>query len=129
MLINSYTCVVQRKVMETSLAPLKPGNFHFKRYNLPMLGKSLQLCNSPVDCARELCKPSKDSASLLPCNEKKIRFWGVCRWHHKWNMLLGSGPQPQEGSISLKSLVETRLKFKYFEPLLDFLTFLVQKLW
>ena len=88
MLINSYTCVVQRKVMETSLAPLKPGNFHFKRYNLPMLGKSLQLCNSPVDCARELCKPSKDSAGLLPCNEKKIGFGvfvggiinGICCW-------------------------------------------------
>jgi len=36
-----------------------------KRYNLPLLDKSLQLHNSPVDCARELFKPSKDLKSLL----------------------------------------------------------------
>jgi len=35
---------------------------------------SLQLHNTPVDCARELFKPSKDSASLLVCNEKKLSF-------------------------------------------------------
>jgi len=28
--------------------------------------------NSPADCARELFKPSKDVASLLVSNEKKI---------------------------------------------------------
>jgi len=38
------------------------------------LAKSLQLHNSPVDCARELFKPSKDfvSVSLLLCNEKSF---------------------------------------------------------
>jgi len=32
----------------------------------------LQLYNSPVDCGRELFKPSKDSASSI-----------FCGWHHK----------------------------------------------
>jgi len=33
------------------------------------------------------------------------------------------------GSILLKVLLETRLQSKSFEPLIDFLRFLVQKLW
>jgi len=36
---------------------------------------AMQLHNLPVDCARELFKPSKDSASLQVCNDKKIWFW------------------------------------------------------
>jgi len=40
--------------------PLEPAKFHFKTYNLSILTKSLQLHNSPVNCARELFKPSKD---------------------------------------------------------------------
>jgi len=32
---------------------------------------ALQPHNLAVDCARELFKPSKDSARLLVCNEKK----------------------------------------------------------
>jgi len=36
---------------------------------------TLQLHNSPVDCARQLFKPSKDAASLWACNEKKFDFW------------------------------------------------------
>jgi len=39
------------------------------------------------------------------------------------------GPQPQEGSISFKFSVETKLKSESFEPLIGFLAFLVQKLW
>jgi len=34
-----------------------------------------------------------------------------------------------EGSISLKILLETKLKSESFEPLIDILRFLVQKLW
>jgi len=37
--------------------------------------------------------------------------------------------QPQAGNISLKFLLETRLESESFEPLIGFLTFLVQKLW
>jgi len=33
---------------------------------------TLQLHNFPVDCAAQLFKPSKDVASLLSCNKKKI---------------------------------------------------------
>jgi len=40
---------------------------------------------------------------------------------------LGTGPQPQ-GSISLKVLMETRLKSESFQPLIRFLQLLVQKL-
>ena len=43
-------------------------------YNLPILAKSLQLHNSPVDYTRVLIKPSKDSTSLLVCNEKSLGF-------------------------------------------------------
>jgi len=38
------------------------------------LAKSWQLHNSPVDCARELFKPLKHSASLIVSNE--ISFFG-----------------------------------------------------
>jgi len=37
---------------------------------MPILAKSLQLHNLPVDGATELFKPLKDSVSLLVCNEK-----------------------------------------------------------
>jgi len=36
---------------------------------------TLHLHNSPVDCAGELFKPSKDTASLLACNEKNYKVW------------------------------------------------------
>jgi len=35
---------------------------------------TLQLHNSPVDCARELFASSNDSVSLLVCNEKNFSF-------------------------------------------------------
>jgi len=50
--------------------------FTFQRYNLPTLGKPLQLHNSPGNCAGELCKPSKDVASLLVCIEKSLKVFG-----------------------------------------------------
>jgi len=49
---------------------------------------------------------------------------GVILAHVAWPraQLLGQ-------SVSLKSSLETRLEFKSFEPLIDFLAFLSQKLW
>jgi len=44
-------------------------------------------------------------------------------------MLLGPGCQPLGQSVSLKFSLETRLESESFEPLIDFLAFLVQKLW
>jgi len=35
---------------------------------------TLQHHNSPIDCARELFKPSKGVASLLVCNENILGF-------------------------------------------------------
>jgi len=40
-----------------------------------------------------------------------------------------SKAQPPGQSISLKFSLETRLESESFEPLIDFLAFLVQKLW
>jgi len=96
---------------------------------------TLQLHSSPVDSARELFKPSKDVASLRVFNEKILGFRVCCEWRHKWCRFLAilaqvtwPWAQPQEGSILLKFLLETRLGSESFEPLISFLAFLVQKL-
>jgi len=44
-----------------------------------------------------------------------------------WLRIPGPGPQPQQGSIFLAFLVETRLKSKSLELLIGFLGLLVQK--
>ena len=88
---------------------------------------------SATDCAKELFKPSKNSASLLVCNEKKI--WVFCEWHHKWRTFRpfwptssDSGPNPLDGSILLKFLLESRIKAESFDTLDDLVVFQVQKL-
>ena len=106
--------------------------FHLKGIICP---KSLQLLhNLPVNWARELFKPLKDSASLLVCNGKKF-FRLQIGWYRKWDRirllwlrLLGTGHKPLDRSISLQFLVKTRLKSKPIEPLIDFLVFLLHKL-
>ena len=45
-----------------------------------------------------------------------------------WLMLPGLGPNRLGQSISWKFSLETRLESKFFEPLIDFLVFLGQKL-
>jgi len=45
-----------------------------------------------------------------------------------WLMLPGLGAQPLIQSVSLKFSLETRLESESFEPLINFLAFLVQKL-
>jgi len=47
-------------------------------------------------------------------------------WGTFWLMLPGQRPNRQ--SVSLKFSLETRRKSESFEPVIDFLTFLVQKL-
>jgi len=69
--------------------------------------------NLPVNWAKELFKPSKDAVASLHV------FWLVC---------LRLGAQPQQGSVSVKFLLETRLESEPFEPLIAFLAFLIQKL-
>ena len=98
-----------------------------------------QCRSSSTDCARELFKGSNGSASLLLCILKKIFGWELrifCEWCHKWSsfwVILAHVTWPRAQllgqSISLKFSLETRLESKSFEPLIDFLAFLVQKLW
>jgi len=59
-----------------------------------------------------------------------------CEWRHKWSSfkvilahVAWPRAQPLGQSVSLKFLLETRLESESFEPLIDFLAFLVQKLW
>jgi len=94
---------------------------------------------SSADCARELFKGSNRSASLVDCTRKKCFGWGLwifCDWRQKWSgfgVILAnvawSRAQPLSQSVSLKFSLETRLESKSFEPLINFLVFLVQKLW
>jgi len=95
--------------------------------------------SSSADCSRELFKGSNGSASLVNCTRKKNFWLGVrifCDWHHKWSSfgvilahVAWPRAQPLGQSVSLKFSLETRLKSESFEPLIDFLAFLVQKLW
>ena len=95
--------------------------------------------SSSADCTRELFNDSNGSASLVDCTRKKFFAWGVwvfCEWRHKWSSfrvilahVAWPRAQPLGQSVSLKFLLETRLESKSSEPLIDFLTFLVQNLW
>ena len=69
-----------------------------------LLGQTLASYNSAADWARELFKPSADSASFLVDIEKKRYSFSVgvfWRWRHNegmfwkfWSPLSGPGPQP-----------------------------------
>jgi len=95
--------------------------------------------SSSTDCARELLKSSNGSASLVDCNRKKFFGWGVrifCDWRHKWSSfrvilahVTWPRAQPLGQRVSLKFKLETRLESESFEPLIDFLAFLVENLW
>jgi len=52
----------------------------------------------------------------------EVVLWSFCL------MLLGLRAQPLGQSVSLKFSLETRLESESFEPLIDFLVFLFQKL-
>jgi len=95
--------------------------------------------SSSANCARELFKGLNRSASLVDCTRKKIFGWVLrifCDWRHKWSSfgvilahVAWPRAQPLGQSVSLKFSLETRLESESFEPLIDFLVFLVQKLW
>jgi len=101
----------------------------------------MQLHNSVADCARELFKPSKDlvGKSLSLQWRKKFfdfGFWIFSEWRHEWSSfgvilahVAWPRAQPLGQSVSLKFSLETRLESESFESLIDFLAFLVQKLW
>jgi len=66
MALNLLTCSVL-------VYDIRMSKYHIELY----FHATLQLHNSPGDCAKELFKPSKDSASPLVCNEKNVSF-GFC---------------------------------------------------
>ena len=124
------------------LTPWLPGNDIFILWNWPKTSGfrlPYQLHSSSSDCARELFKPSKDWASLWVSNEKifglgfffflsdvisEVGFWPF------WPMdVIWPRAQPLDRSVSLKFSLEARLESKSVEPLINFLAFLVQKLW
>ena len=91
--------------------------FHSGRLKLKSSSLHMFLCGKIFtnDCARELFKSSKDSASLCVCNEKSVLFF--CEWCHNkscfrpvWPTSSDTRPKLLDGSISLKFLLETRLK-------------------
>ena len=92
----------------------------------------LSNCITTLPITLELFKPSKDSARLRDCNEKKI--FGVmvhgcfCEWCH-FGYVTWPSAQTLDVSILLTFSLETTLESESFEPLINFLTFLVQKLW
>jgi len=94
-----YECVVPGNRPKTS------------SFRLPYQSQS-----SSTDCTRELFKPSKDSASLLFHTRKKI-FWlrvaDFCEWRHN-KVVLG--------------LFWLMLPIESFQPLINFLAFLVRTL-
>ena len=100
---------------------------------------ALRRHNPGTKCIRELFKCSKDSASLVVCNEKNYVGFGFpifCEWRHKWSSFRplwptspGPEPKPLDGSILLKFLLGTRLKSESFDTLDDLLWFWVQMLW
>ena len=95
--------------------------------------------SSSDDCPRELLNASKESASLVDYTRNKI-FWLrvriFCDWRHNWSSfrvilahVARPGAQLLGQSVSLKFSLESRLESESFEPLIDFLAFLVKKLW
>jgi len=91
----------------------------------------------PAARARELFKPSTDSASLLVDIEKKHFSFSVevfWRWRHNegmfwkfWSPLAGPGPQPIDPFYWLKVLLKIRSKSTSIE--IDLLAYLQPKLW
>jgi len=131
-------CKLQSSTHFCSLTPWEPGNDIFVPGNRPKTSSCrlpYQRHSSSADCARELFKPSKDLASLLGCTWKKIfdrRLQIFCEWRHSWSsfcVILAHVTWPRaqllDQSISLKLSLETRFESKSFEPLIDFLAFLV----
>jgi len=78
------------------------------------------LCQRAVQTLKRLDEPS----SLQRKKILSFAFRFFCG-----DVVIWVGLGLSEGNISLKFLVETRLKSKFCKPLIDFLAFLVQTLW
>jgi len=108
---------------------LKPAVFGCLTNAIPPSPIVLQSCS----------RAHTDQPVFLSALEKKFFGWGLrifCEWHHKWScfcVILAHATwpraQPLDQSIWLNFSLETRLECESFEPLIDFLVFLVQTLW
>ena len=95
--------------------------------------------NSPREYDKEPFEPSKDSWSLVVYTEKKLlRFgfgvFGGCRQREgrfcfSLVFLLWRHLTDNEPKLWLKLWLDSRLEYESLEPLMDFLAFLVPKLW
>jgi len=93
--------------------------------------------NLPTNRARELIKPSTDSASLRLETEKKffrLGFWVLCVLRHNesmfvhfWRLCLALAPSQWE-LFSLKVFLDLWLENESLEPLIDLLAYLDLKL-
>jgi len=96
--------------------------------------------HSPLPIALESCSNPQKIRQVFSSALKNIFFdWGLqifCEWCHKWSSFRAilahvTWPmtQPLCQIISLNFSLETRLESESFQPLIDFLAFLVQKSW
>ena len=106
----------------------------FQYRESPKSCRAFQSYNLPGDWARELSKPSTDSASLVAKIEKNVfhfRWVDFWWWRQKegifwkfWPPLAGLGPQPIDPLFWLKVLLKTRSKSASIEPWIDLLVHL-----
>ena len=137
--ISKYECIVPWQARCLRLGS-RPTVYSYLDFGLKKSSFRLpyQRPSSSTDCARELFKSSNGSASLVDCTRKIYFGWGeriFCDWRHKWSSFRAilahvtwPRAQPLGQSVSMKFSLETRLESESFEPLIDFLAFLVQTL-
>jgi len=94
--------------------------------------------NSPAAAAREVFKPSTDSASRVVPSQKKFSVLGLgfsCGgvtsggvFAFLWPILPGPGNPSNGPTFWPKYFHETKLSYEFLEPLISFLAYLDQKL-
>ena len=108
----------------------------FNAHQSELIGSRFFGYNSPAAAAREVFKPSTDSASLVVPGQKKFFSFGlgvVLGVRHKWGCFAFSWHfltvpgRPSNGpTLWIKYFYETRLSHESLEPLIGFLAYLDQ---
>jgi len=117
----------------------EPGYDIFVLWNWPKTSSCQLPYQCPSSCADCCSRAQTDWTVFEIALEKNFFGWGLQMfydWRHKWSSfrvilahVAWPRAQPLGQSISLKFLLETRLESESFKPLIDFLAFLIQKLW
>jgi len=94
---------------------------------------------APPPIVLESCSRAQTDRPVFQMALEKIFWLGVadfCEWRHNWSsfgIILAHVAWPRAQllgqSVLLKFSLETRLESESFQPLIDFLAFLGQKLW